>query len=111
MAKSKNSGKERSQGIDSLDDIDLLNLYRYPEFFPEKLRLELKGSKSAIKRLEDLIKAENAPSPSPVYRKKTDKFVENRSAPAQKSEEQSSAPPEKAGTVNEILKSIRKLIP
>ncbi len=63
MAKSKSSGKKstHSGSVDSLDDIEILNLYRYPEFYSDTLVKAFRNSKNAQKRLEDLLKGNQNP--------------------------------------------------
>lgn len=41
---------------EDLDDIQLLNIYRYPEFYPEALYMRVRNSRVAQKRLEELLR-------------------------------------------------------
>lgn len=111
MAKSKNSGKARLQTIDTLDDIDLLNLYRYPEFYPMRLRQELKNSKAAQKRLEDLLKVSAHDHQSDRYRRHQDQPIVQEVPRKEPEEEAETEQLSDRRSLNEILKNIRKLIP
>ncbi len=115
MAKSKNpnKGEGKEGGIDSLDDIELLNLYKYPEFYSNSLLNELKNSRSAQRRLEELLAerpSERKTNSDRAYRKSVDE-KENNSLQLEKSGEKSGDPPTVQSSMNDFVKYLKKLIP
>jgi hypothetical protein len=62
MAKSKKSKPaakvtpiERDASV-VLDDIELLNYYKYPDFYPTNMKEKILANKNAQRRIEDLIR-------------------------------------------------------
>ncbi len=63
MAKSKKTKlktqiteKEIPELSGSVDDIELLNHYKYADFYPQSTREKVMGSKNAQKRIEELLR-------------------------------------------------------
>lgn len=102
-----------STAVEEMDDIDLLNLYRYPESFPEKLQQDFRNSKSAQKRVEELLREIQRSNPGrPV--KGEDERRQNLQPQAYQEGRKDSPPvdssPGEASFTDRIIEKVRKLI-
>jgi hypothetical protein len=56
VTKSSSAERELSGASVIIDDIELLNYYKYSDFYPQNVRDKIMANKNAQKRIEDLIR-------------------------------------------------------
>ncbi|MBX7058372.1 MAG: hypothetical protein K1X75_09940 [Leptospirales bacterium] len=105
MARAR-SKESRESGRDLLDDIELLNVHRYPESMPPAIVAHVRNSRACQRRLEELLKGlpgrrREAANWNPLERQQTP-VVE------QSSDANSAAPasPPEGGGVGQMLRKL-----
>lgn len=117
MARTRNRGIEKpptgGRNVE-IDDIDLLNIYRYPENYPRELVAGVQSSKDLQKRLESLLRAAAGPVPRTNQKQAAQPpshGTVSQIPPRAEGQKSAAAHGKPKSGVGQIAKLIKKLIP